>query len=136
MPSMVDTRYRKNAGAVFTLKYHLVFCPKYRKPILGGPVAERLKELLFQKAAELDAKIHALEVMPDHVHMFVESDPTLAPAHIAAQFKGFTSRILREEFPFLKSRLPALWSRSYYIGSVGHVSEATVRKYIENQKGR
>jgi putative transposase len=133
---MVDTRYRKNAGAVFTLKYHLVFCPKYRKPILGGPVAERLKELLYKKAAELDVRIHALEIMPDHVHMFVESDPTLAPAHIAAQFKGFTSRILREEFPFLKSRLPSLWSRSYYIGSVGHVSEATVRKYIENQKGR
>jgi len=68
--------------------------------------------------------------------MFAESDPTLASAHIAAQFKGFTSRILREEFPFLKSRLPSLWSRSYYIGSVGHVSEATVRKYIENHKGR
>jgi len=67
---------------------------------------------------------------------FVESDPRLAPAHIAVQFKGFTSRILRQEFPFLKSRLPSLWSRSYYIGSVVHVSEATVRKYIENQKGR
>ena len=105
---MVDTRYRRNAGAVFTLKYHIVWCPKYRKPILGGPVAERLKELLYEKAAELDAKIRALENMPDHVHIFVESDPTLAPAHIAAQFKGFTSRILREEFPFLKSRLPAL----------------------------
>src|SRR5262249_29986504 len=136
MLSMVDTRYRKNASAVFTLKYHLVFCPKYRKPILGGPVAERLKELFYRKAAELGAKIHSLEIMPDHVHMFVESDPTLAPAHIAAQFKGFTSRILREEFPFLKSRLPSLWSRSYYIGSVGHLSEATVRKDIGNQKGR
>jgi REP-associated tyrosine transposase len=133
---MVDTRYRKYAGAVFTLKYHLVWCPKYRKPILAGQVAERLKELLYEKAFELNATIHALEIMPDHVHMFVESDPTLAPAHIAAQFKGFTSRLLRQEFPFLKSRLPSLWSRSYYIGSVGHVSEAMVRKYIENQKGR
>ncbi len=136
MFQMVDTRYRKNAGAVFTLKYHLVWCPKYRKPVLGGPVARRLKELLYEKAAELSAEIHALEIMPDHVHMFVESDPTLAPAHIAAQFKGYTSRLLREEFPFLKSRIPSLWSRSYYIGSVGHVSEATVRKYIEDQKGR
>src|SRR5262245_6488076 len=133
---MVDTRYRKNAGAVFTLKYQLVWCPKYRKPILASQVAERLKELLYEKASELKATIHALEIMPDHVHMFVEADPTLAPAHIAAQFKGFTSRLLRQEFPFLKSRLPSLWSRSYYIGSVGHVSEATVRKYIENQKGR
>ena len=105
---MPDTRYKRNAGAVFTLKYHLVWCPKYRKPVLGGPVARRLKELLEEKAAELGATIHALEIMPDHVHMFVESDPTLAPAHIAAQFKGFTSRILREEFPLLKSRLPVL----------------------------
>jgi putative transposase len=85
---MVDARYRRNAGAVFTLKYHLVWCPKYRKPVLGGPVAKRLKELLEDKATELGATIHALEIMPDHVHMFVESDPTLAPAHIAAQFKG------------------------------------------------
>jgi putative transposase len=74
--------------------------------------------------------------MPDHVHLFVESDPTRAPGHIAAQFKGFTSRILRQEFSHLRSRLPALWSRSYYIGSVGHVSAATVQRYIENQKGR
>ena len=72
--------------------------------------------------------------MPDHVHLFVESDPTLAPSHLAAQFKGFTSRVLREEFPSLVSRLPTLWSRSYYVGSVGHVSEKTVRDYIENQK--
>jgi putative transposase len=133
---MVDTRYRKNAGAVFSLKYHLVWCPKYRKPILGGPVAQRLKELLHEKATELDATIHALEIMPDHVHLFLETDPTLAPAHIAAQFKGFTSKVLRDEFPFLKSRLPTLWSRSYYIGSVGHVSEATVRKYIKSQQTR
>ena len=131
---MADTRYKKNAGAVFTLKYHLVWCPKYRKSILGGDVAKRLKELLYQKAAELNAEIHALEIMPDHVHMFVESDPTLAPAHIAAQFKGFTAKVLRDGFPWVKGRLASLWSRSYYIGSVGHVSEATVKKYIANQK--
>ena len=75
---MPDTRYKRNAGAVFTLKYLLVWCPKYRKPVLGGPVAKRLKELLEEKAAELGATIHTLEIMPDHVHMLVESDPTLA----------------------------------------------------------
>lgn len=133
---MPDSRYRSNAGAVFTLKYHLVWCPKYRKPLLEGVVATRLKELLEAKAVAIDATIHALEIMPDHVHLFVESDPTRAPAHIAAQFKGFTSRILRLEFPHLRSRLPALWSRSDYIGSVGHVSAATVQRYIEGQKGR
>lgn len=131
---MPSERYRKNAGAVFTLKYHLVWCPKYRKKILGGELKNRLEKLLYEKVDELGGQIHALEIMPDHVHMFFEADPTLAPAQIAAQFKGYTSRVLREEFPWLKSRLPSLWSRSYYVGSVGHVSEATVKKYIENQK--
>lgn len=128
--------YARNAGAVFSLKYHLVFCPKYRKSVLVGAVETRLKVLLEMKAQELKATLHTLEVMPDHVHMFVESDPSIAPAKLAAQFKGYTSRILRQEFPHLRSQLPSLWSRSYYIGSVGHMSEATVRRYIENQKGR
>lgn len=128
--------YARNAGAVFSLKYHLVFCPKYRKSVLVGPVAERLQTLLYSKAAELNATLHTLEVMPDHVHLFVESDPGMAPAKLAAQFKGYTSRLLRQEFRHLRTQLPSLWSRSYYIGSIGHVSEATVRRYIEHQKGR
>jgi putative transposase len=128
--------YARNAGAVFSLKYHLVFCPKYRKPVLQGKVAEHLKALLAEKATSLQVTVHTLEVLPDHVHMFVESDPSIAPAKLAAQFKGYTSRILRQEFRHLRSQLPSLWSRSYYIGSVGHVSEATVRRYIESQQGR
>ncbi len=133
---MEQRGYARNAGAVFSLKYHLVFCPKYRKPVLQGPVAERLQELLAAKAQELKATLHTLDVMPDYVHLCVESDPGMAPAKLAAQFKGYTSRILRQEFRHLRSQLPSLWSRSYYVGSVGHVPEATVRRYIENQKGR
>ena len=128
--------YAHNAGAVFSLKYHLVFCPKYRKAVLGGQVAERLKALLLVKAQELGLTLHTMEVMPDHVRLFVESDPSLSPARIAAQLKGYTSRILRQEFRHLRTQLPSLWSRSYYIGSIGHVSKATVRRYIEHQKGR
>ena len=133
---MIDTRYRISAGATYSLKYHLVWCPKYRLKVLVGQVEKRLRQLLYQKAEELEAEIHALEIMSDHVHIFVESDPRLAPAHIAAQFKGFTSHELREEFPWLKSRMPTLWSRSYYVGSIGTVSEATVRRYIAHQKTR
>ena len=132
----MSQRYATNAGAVFSLKYHLVWCPKYRRPVLVKPVDGRLKELLQQKAGELDITIHTLQVMPDHVHLFLESDPTLCVAEIVNRLKGFTSHQLREEFPFLRSRLPTLWSRSYYAGSVGSVSEAVVRKYIENQKGK
>ena len=123
--------YRANAGAIFSLKYHLVFCPKYRRPVLVDTVATRLKALLEQKAADIGATLHALEVMPDHVHLCVESDPTRAPAHLAAQFKGFTSHTLRREFPSLRSRLPTLWSRSYFISSIGAVSDKTITRYIE-----
>jgi REP-associated tyrosine transposase len=132
----VSARYAKNAGAVFSLKYHVVWCPKYRRPVLVKPVDTRLKALLQQKSGELGLTIHEVEVMPDHIHLFLESDPTICVAEIVNGLKGFTSHTLREEFPFLKSRLPTLWSRSYYAGSVGSVSEAVVRKYIESQKGK
>ena len=132
----MDNRYAKNAGAVFSLKYHIVWCPKYRRPVLTGEVESRLRQLLSEKAAELGMTIHALEVMPDHVHLFVESDPTRCVAEIVNRFKGFTSRVLRKEFAHLRSRLPTLWSRSYYAGTVGAVSETTIRRYIAGQKGK
>lgn len=129
-------RYTCNAGAVFSLKYHVVFCPKYRRPVLTPPVDARLKQLIEEIALHHDFTVHEMEVMPDHVHLFVECDPTRSVAEIVNRFKSATSRFLREEFPHLRSRLPTLWSRSYYAGTVGHVSEATVRAYIESQKGR
>ena len=127
------SRYARNAVAVFGLKLHLVWCPKYRRQVLTGKIAARLRTLLYEKADELGMTIHALEIMPDHVHMFIEFDPRWAVAEIASRFKGYTSHVLRQEFAELRSRLPTLWSRSYYAGTVGHVSEATVRRYIEAQ---
>src|SRR5437763_1711153 len=118
----MEARYRKNAGAVFSLKYHLVFCPKYRRPVLTDAVERRLRELFVEKAVELDLTIHTLEVLPDHVHLFVESDPTRCVAEIVNRLKGLTSRVLRREFAALRSRLPCLWSRSYYAGTVSAVS--------------
>lgn len=131
---MPKIEYRKNAGAVFNLKYHLVFCPKYRKKILGGELKERLIQLLFKKAEELDIIIEAFEIMPDHVHLFINCPTTLSPAQIAFSFKGYTSHELRAEFDWLKRRMSSLWSDSFYCGTVGHVSESTVKAYIENQK--
>ena len=130
------TRYAKNAGAVFSLKLHIVWCPKYRRKVLTDAIAQRLEHLLKSKTDELELKIHALEIMPDHVNLFIEHDPTRCVAEIVNRLKGYTSRILRKEFRELKSRLPTLWSRSYYAGSVGHVSEKTVMKYIADQKGK
>ena len=133
---MTDSRYAKNLGAVFSLKYHVVWCPKYRRPVLVRPVDTRLKALLKDIASEHDMTIHTLEVMPDHVHLFVEADPTLCVAEIVARFKRRTSHDLRQEFPHLRSRLPTLWSRSYFAGTVGNVSAAVIRRYIAAQKGR
>nr|WP_241267194.1 IS200/IS605 family transposase [Streptomyces scabichelini] len=115
---------------------HVVWCPKYRRPVLGGPVAVRLRELIEQKAAERGWEIIALEVMPDRVHLFVKHDPKSSASYVVNQFKAFTSRLLRAEFPHLKSRLPTLWSSSYFAASVGAVSAATVQEYVETQRER
>lgn len=131
---MSAERYRHIRGSVSTLTYHFVWCPKYRRKVLTGAVADRLWTLIHERAAALHLEIVALEVQPDHVHLFVNAPPTLAPQHIANQLKGSTSRILRDEFPHLRSRLPSLWSRSYYVGSVGAVSADTIQRYIEQQK--
>lgn len=129
-------RYAKNAGATFSLKYHIVWCPKYRRSVLVPPIDIRLKELFCEIAAEHNFIVHQVEVMPDHVHMFVEVDPTRSVAEIVNRFKGPSSRFLRQEFPHLRSKLPTLWSRSYFASTVGFVTEEAVRKYIENQKGK
>jgi len=93
-----------------------------------------LRALIVDKARELYCEIVALEVMPDHVHMFLKAPPTHAPQHIANQMKGYTSHVLREEFAHLKSRLPSLWSRSYYVGSAGAVSSATIQKSSSSRR--
>ena len=129
-------RYKRNAGCVFNVKYHLVWCPKYRKPVLINNIAMRLREVLNLKAKQLGIEIEMMEIQPDHVHVFITGQPTEAIQHIVNQLKGYSSHVLRSEFATLRSRLPTLWSRSYYVGTVGYVSEAAGRKYIEKQKGK
>ena len=127
-------RYTSNSHCVFNLGYHIVFCPKYRRKVLVDGVDERLKILLQQKADELGITLENMEVMPDHVHLFIRSKPTYAIHFVINQLKGYSSVCFRKEFPWLRSRLPSLWTRSYFVESVGHISEETVRKYIENRK--
>ncbi|GAA3507616.1 putative transposase [Streptosporangium album] len=124
---------RTSPGAAYDLGYHVVWCPKYRRPVLSGRVKIRLQELIHAKADEHGWEIIALEVMPDHVHLSVKPHPKDSPSYVANQFKGHTSHVLREEFAHLRSRLPTLWSRSYFVASVGAVSAATVQRYIETQ---
>ena len=117
------------AHAVYNLHYHIVFCPKYRRPVLETLESE-LRELFEQKAKELNVKIEAMEIMPDHVHLFVLASPAITPQLIVNQMKGYTSHVLRERHDWLRSRLPT----SYYIGSTGVVSKEAIMKYIEKQK--
>lgn len=133
---MGSQRYRKNAGSVYNLNLHFVWCPKYRKPVLTGAVEARLKALLHEKAAALNVEIKGLEIMPDYVHLFGACDPTHAPQFLANQFKAYTSRVLRQEFAHLRSQLPSLWSRSYFVGTTGTVTAATIRRYIKQQQTR
>lgn len=133
---MVSKRWKHSNTCVYNVAYHLIWCPKYRREVLIGMVETDLKKLLRSKAKEIDAEIGNMEVLPDHVHLFIKTKPTASPHWIVQQLKGYTSRILRERYPHLKSKLPSLWTRSYYCESVGHISEDTIKKYITEQKGR
>ncbi|MFD8119782.1 IS200/IS605 family transposase [Streptomyces albidoflavus] len=129
----VTRKARRFSGGVYDLGLHVAWCPKYRRPVLGARVAERLDELIRQKADERGWEIIELEVMPDRVHLFVKHDPKSSASYVANQFKGFTSSMLRTEFPHLKSRMPTLWSSSYFAASVGAVSAAMVEEYTDTQ---
>lgn len=128
--------YQTTSGGVSNLNFHLVWCPKYRLPVLTGAVAEDLEYLLREKAESLGVEVKHLSVQPDHVHLFVKAAPEYSPAKLAREFKGHTSRVLRQRHRHLTTRMPTLWSRSYYVGSAGHVSDATISRYIAAQETR
>ncbi|GAA1114427.1 IS200/IS605 family transposase [Nocardiopsis metallicus] len=129
----VTRKPRRFSGGVYDLGLHVVWCSKYRRPVLDARVAQRLEDLIRNKAGERGWEIITIEVMPDHVHLFVKHDPKASASYVANQFKGYTSRVLREEFPHLRSKLPTLWSSSYFAASVGALSADTVQRYIDTQ---
>lgn len=125
--------YKSNNNVVYSCKYHVVWCPKYRRKVLIGSVAQRLKELIEQRATEMQADIIEMEIMPDHVHLLIEVDPQFGINQAIRSLKGFSSHTLRKEFPELKSRLPTLWTNSYFVSTVGGAPLSVIKKYIENQ---
>lgn len=127
--------YKSNNNVVFSCKYHVVFCPKYRRKVLVNGVDERLKTIIKETAAELRVEILEMEVMPDHVHILCEVDPQFGIHRYVKTVKGRSSRILREEFPWLKKRLPSLWTNSYFVSTVGGAPLQVIKQYIEQQKG-
>lgn len=127
---------KQTRHAKYQINYHFVWCPKYRRAVLTGKISNRLIEILQKLVPELDGEIIELIVRPDHVHLFCSFPPTIAPYQIMHRLKGRTSHHLRKEFPSLKSRLPSLWTRAYYVGTAGEVTSTTIRKYIEAQEGK
>jgi putative transposase len=127
-------KYKSNKNIVYSCKYHIVWCPKYRRKVLIGNVETRLKELLIETCANIKVDIIEMELMPDHVHMLIEVDPQFGVHKAIKQMKGRTSKILREEFPHLKTKLPTLWTNSYFVSTVGGAPLSAIKQYIENQK--
>ena len=127
---------KRTRHSAYEIKYHFVWVPKYRRKVLTSDIQKRLVELIEEKTAELGGEILNITIQVDHVHLFCNFPPTLAPHQIMHRLKGYTAFMLRSEFPHLKSRLPNMWTRSYYVGTVGNVSAKTIQKYIDDQKGK
>lgn len=130
-----DKPYHTDHSIVYSCQYHVIFCPKYRRAVLEDAVARRLKEMILEKQTEYGYAVMGMEVMPEHVHLLLDVDPRVGINNVVAKIKGYTSHELREEYPWLKKRLPTLWTRSKFISTVGAVTLDTVQKYIADQRG-
>lgn len=130
----MERKFKSNLNIVYSCKYHVIWCPKYRRKVLIESVDVRLKQILQEVCDEFKAEIVEIEVMPDHVHVLVEVDPQFGIVKLIRYMKGRSSRLLRMEFPWLKSRLPTLWTNSYFVATVGGAPLSAIKQYIENQK--
>lgn len=124
--------YKHSRNQVYLINYHLIWCSKRRKPVLVGKVKNRLQQIIKQIAKEKGVEILALEIMPDHLHLFISTYPTIAIHKLVKTFKGRSSHLLRKEFPHLL-KIPSLWTRNYFISTAGNVSNKTIQRYIEQQ---
>ena len=125
---------RSNNNVVYRCTYHVVWFPKYRRKVITGAVDERLKQIIRDVCAERAAPIVELETMPDHVHLLVVCDPQYGIHRLVKQIKGRSSRLLRQEFPSLRRRLPTLWTNSYFVATVGGATLEVVKRYVESQR--
>lgn len=125
---------RSNNNITYDCTYHVVWCPKYRRKVIDGAVSDRLIEIIREVCKERSSPIVEVETMPDHVHLLVECDPQYGIHRLVKQIKGRSSRLLRDEFPHLKRRLPTLWTNSYFVATVGGAPLEVIKRYVENQR--
>ena len=126
--------YKSNNNVVYSCKYHVVWCPKYRRDVLKDGVDVRLKQIIQQMCDEYGAEVLEMEVMPDHVHLLVEVDPQFGIARLVKAIKGRSSRILRQAFKPCRTRIPSLWTNSWFVSTVGGAPLEVIKQYIEQQK--
>ena len=126
--------YKSNKNIVYSCKYHIVWTPKYRKSILSADIQNRLKSIIQDLSIELDFDIIAMETMPDHIHLLLEVDPQFGIHKVVKRIKGTTSRILRKEFKELTTKVPTLWTNSYFCSTVGGAPLEVIKQYVEEQK--
>ena len=126
---------RRGAHTVFDLRYHLVWCTKYRYQVLTGDIAIRARDLIREICASLEVKIMSGKVGKEHVHMYISIPPRLAVAKVVEMIKGRTSRKLQMEYMSLRKKYwgQHLWARGYFVSSIGEVNDAMIRSYIEHQ---
>ena len=125
--------YHHSDRLVYMCRYHVVFCPKYRRKVLVGEVADRCRQLFLESAAKNGFEILEMEIMPDHVHLLIDCNPSYGIMEGVKRLK-YDTTCMRREFPKLKTRIPNLWTKSAFIASVGSVSSDTMKAYIQNQK--
>jgi putative transposase len=134
----MESQIRYTPHAVYQINDPFVWIPRYRKTVMQGDIADGLKQLIYAIAQQYEFDILAREGMPDHVHLFVSAPPKYAPAQVVRLFKGVTSGKLKQAFEYLRRQYwgknATLWAESYYVGTAGHVSAETIRKYIEENR--
>jgi putative transposase len=133
---MNNKRWKTSDDTVSSLYYHVLWCVKYKRKLLVGDVEAKLEELLYEKSRQIDIIILSIEIMPECVHLFVKANPEDSPHFIVQQFKGCSSKILREAFSQLKTKIPTLWTRNYYISSSGILNESEINTFLASQKNK
>lgn len=124
--------YRHKNTSVSLVNYHLVWIVRRRRRVLTGSIKQRLDVLIYDTARELDCDVLNLAIEPEHIHLFINAPPNIAPSDLMHRIKGRTARMLRQEFPELM-KLPSMWTRAYFVSTAGNVSSSTIQKYIESQ---
>ena len=128
--------YKSNHNVVYSCKYHVVWCPKYRRKVLVDGVDIRLKELIKETCKEYSIDIIEMEIMPDHVHLLIDCNPRYGIMQCITDLKYGSAHVLGREFPSIRKKIPSIWTRSCFVATVGSVSLDVVKQYIESQKGK